>query len=61
MTNLMALPGLPSAAGQNKENQFIDFRLITTREEKSRFFLSCQHNKKAANAAFLVAEETARA
>jgi len=57
----MALPGLPSATGQNKENQFIDFRLITTREEKPRFFLSCQHNKKAANAAFLVAEETARA
>ncbi|WP_240023754.1 hypothetical protein [Serratia marcescens] len=44
-----------------KENQFIDFRLITTREEKPRFFLSCQHNKKAAKAAFFVAEETARA
>jgi hypothetical protein len=26
----------------NKENQFIDFRLITTKEEKPRFFLFCQ-------------------
>ncbi|WP_330984551.1 MULTISPECIES: hypothetical protein [Enterobacterales] len=26
----------------NKENQFIDFRLLTTKKEKPRFFLLCQ-------------------
>ncbi|AML38501.1 Hypothetical protein EAG7_04771 [Klebsiella aerogenes] len=27
---------------KNMENQFIDFRLITTKKEKPRFFLLCQ-------------------
>ncbi|HGM6757085.1 hypothetical protein ACN2W4_19490 [Serratia marcescens] len=39
MASLMALPGLPLAKYKNKENQAIDFRLMTTKEEKPRFFL----------------------
>jgi hypothetical protein len=46
MTNLMTLAGLPKTTFKNKENQFIDFRLITTKEEKPRFFLLC-HQAKA--------------
>ncbi|EPF12929.1 hypothetical protein HMPREF0201_04532 [Cedecea davisae DSM 4568] len=34
----------------NKENQFIDFRLLTTKKEKPRFFLLCQKNKAALKA-----------
>jgi len=29
---------------KNIENQFIDFRLITTKKEKPRFFLLCQQS-----------------
>ncbi|WP_330984966.1 MULTISPECIES: hypothetical protein [Enterobacterales] len=29
---------------KNKENQFIDFRLLTTKKEKPRFFLLCQQS-----------------
>jgi len=38
MTNLMPLPGLQRAVDKNKENQFIDFRLMATKEEKPMFF-----------------------
>jgi hypothetical protein len=27
---------------ENKENQLVDFRLITTKKKKPRFFLLCQ-------------------
>ncbi|WP_330982107.1 MULTISPECIES: hypothetical protein [Enterobacterales] len=30
---------------KNKENQFIDFRLLTTKKEKPRFFLLCLQSK----------------
>ncbi|WP_330982557.1 MULTISPECIES: hypothetical protein [Enterobacterales] len=30
---------------KNKENQFIDFRLLTTKKEKPRFFLLCQQSE----------------
>lgn len=42
MANLMPLPGLQKTTYKNKENQCIDFRLFTTREEKPRFFLPGQ-------------------
>ena len=32
---------------KNKENQSIDFQLITTKEEKPRFFLLCQQFERA--------------
>ncbi|CAI2792178.1 Uncharacterised protein [Serratia grimesii] len=32
---------------KNQENQFIDFRLITTKQEKPRFFLLCQQPNAA--------------
>ncbi|WP_154292201.1 hypothetical protein [Serratia marcescens] len=37
MTNLMTLAGLPKTTFKNKENQFIDFRLITTKDENHAF------------------------
>jgi len=39
MINLMMLPALRKARLKNKENQFFDFRVMITKEEKPRFFL----------------------
>ncbi|RTG50589.1 hypothetical protein D9B58_19290 [Serratia marcescens] len=41
MTRLTMLPDLTPPAYKNKENQFIDFRLIITKGEKPRFFPLC--------------------
>jgi hypothetical protein len=39
---------------KNKENQFIDFRLMITKEEKPRFFLLCLQFKGSLRGAFFV-------
>ncbi|RTG43568.1 hypothetical protein D9B61_24105 [Serratia marcescens] len=44
MTRLTMLPDLTPPAYKNKENQFIDFRLIITKGEKPRFFPLCQQS-----------------
>jgi len=36
-----------------QENQFIDFRLLTTKKEKPRFFLLCQRSQRATGAFFV--------
>jgi TatD DNase family protein len=38
---------------KNKENQCIDFRLLTTKKEKPRFFLLCQYAGTALRGGFL--------
>ncbi|WP_330982743.1 MULTISPECIES: hypothetical protein [Enterobacterales] len=37
---------------KNKENQFIDFRQLTTKKEKPRFFLLCQQSETRQSAGF---------
>ncbi len=60
MTNLMQSLYLQIAPENNKENQFIDFRLITTSKEKSRFFLTGQQSDAQSCRAFSFARAQAR-
>ncbi|WP_276868143.1 hypothetical protein, partial [Enterobacter oligotrophicus] len=52
MTNAVLSQTGWMSPNKNKENQFIDFRLLTTKKEKPRFFLLCQQPKRGQSPLF---------